>query len=274
MHEALLSSARILRCPLCHRDAAFHSGSFLCENRHCFDLASAGYLNLVPQQKSGKYGKSAFQSRAFVFAAGAYLPLAERLAQILPSAPFSPGFCLLDAGCGEGYYASFLQSALRVPLIGLDIERDAIRLAAKRSQAVAWLVADLSNLPLQNQSVAAVLNLLSPANYGEFARVLRPDGLLVKVVPGENYLAELRLLLGGSLRAESVAGVEAEALFRQNAADCSIEELDYRFPVSKELAAQFFAMTPMGFGRELPPGALLGLRSIRIHLKILTGRRP
>ncbi|MDR3084922.1 MAG: methyltransferase domain-containing protein [Christensenellaceae bacterium] len=274
MNESLLSSARILRCPLCHCGGSFHSGSFICEHRHCFDLASAGYLNLVPQQRPGKYGKSSFQSRAFVFSAGAYLPLVKRLAEILSFTPFSPDFCLVDAGCGEGYYAARLQSALRVPVVGLDIERDALKLAAKRSQTVAWLVADLSNLPLKDQSASAVLNLLSPANYGEFARILRPDGLLAKVIPGESYLIELRELLGGRLRGESAAGVEAEMLFRQNTSDCRVEELDYRVAVSETLAAHFFAMTPLSFGRELSPGALRSLDSIRIHLKILTGRQP
>lgn len=40
-----------------------------------------------------------------------------------------------------------------------------------------------------------MLNILSPANYAEFERVLKKGGLLIKAVPGNDYLIELRDVL-------------------------------------------------------------------------------
>jgi len=49
---------------------------------------------------------------------------------------------------------------------------------------------------LQNRvptDVDARTDVLTPANYDEFRRVLSPDGMLVKVYPGQDYLREIRL---------------------------------------------------------------------------------
>lgn len=63
-----------------------------------------------------------------------------------------------------------------------------------------WFVADLANLPIADQSVAVIMNILSPANYQEFKRVLVDDGLIIKVVPRSDYLAELREAIGKKRR--------------------------------------------------------------------------
>ena len=39
------------------------------------------------------------------------------------------------------------------------------------------------------------LDIFSPANYGEFRRVLSKDGILIKVVPTENHLKEIRQMV-------------------------------------------------------------------------------
>ncbi len=57
------------------------------------------------------------------------------------------------------------------------------------------MIGDLANLPLLDNSIDILLNLLSPANYQEFARVLKPGGLLIKVIPGSEYLKEVRQAL-------------------------------------------------------------------------------
>ena len=38
---------------------------------------------------------------------------------------------------------------------------------------ILYGVADLARLPFQNRTIDVVLNILSPANYGEFYRILR-----------------------------------------------------------------------------------------------------
>ncbi|MDZ7835836.1 MAG: hypothetical protein U5K84_11455 [Alkalibacterium sp.] len=38
---------------------------------------------------------------------------------------------------------------------------------------------------------------MSPSNYEEFDRLLKPGGRVIKVIPGEDYLKELRALQPG-----------------------------------------------------------------------------
>ena len=39
-----------LICPLCHSPLTFNARSWSCENRHQFDQAKEGYVNLLPVQ--------------------------------------------------------------------------------------------------------------------------------------------------------------------------------------------------------------------------------
>ena len=55
-----------------------------------------------------------------------------------------------------------------------------------------WCVADLTNLPFEDQQFNTILNIFSPSHYQEFQRVLADDGEILKIVPQENYLKELR----------------------------------------------------------------------------------
>ena len=61
-----------------------------------------------------------------------------------------------------------------------------------RRSGAAWFVADLKRLPVRSAAADVVLNVFSPADYAEFRRVLAPDGELLKVVPGPDYLREVR----------------------------------------------------------------------------------
>lgn len=58
-----------------------------------------------------------------------------------------------------------------------------------------FCVADLRRLPFADQSFDSVVEIFSPSDYGEFKRVLKPGGRLIKVIPNAEYLVELRQLL-------------------------------------------------------------------------------
>ena len=81
--------------------------------------------------------------------------------------------------------------------MGIDISKEGITMASKAYFGIIWCVADLTNFPLMNEQFDVIINILSPSNYEEFARVLKDDGILIKVVPGNSYLKELRDIFYG-----------------------------------------------------------------------------
>ena len=71
---------------------------------------------------------------------------------------------------------------------GLDNSKDAIELAVKEDKLNPYMVANLANLPFKDGSVSCILNILTPANYEEFFRVLGDDGYLIKIIPNAKLL--------------------------------------------------------------------------------------
>ncbi len=107
---------------------------------------------------------------------------------------------ILDAGCGEGYYLGRLKQALasegQASYVGMDISKEAVRMAAKRYKQALFVVADLTQrFVLADQSINAVLNIFAPRNPAEFARVIVPGGVLLVVIPETSHLLSLRTQL-------------------------------------------------------------------------------
>lgn len=192
--------AASLRCPLCREPLRTTPPTWRCGGGHSFDVAREGYVNLLPVQhkRSLSPGDSAdsVNARRRFLAAGHYQPLRDAVvASLTAAAPRQ----LLDLGCGEGYYTHALRAV--VPeVIGLDIAKPAIRLAARQQPDVTWLVASAAQLPLADASCDAVTSLFSPLPAGEIARVLRDDGLLRVVTPAPEHLWAFREALFGEVR--------------------------------------------------------------------------
>lgn len=259
-----------LRCPLCHTGFRQAGGSLRCESGHCFDIAAKGYVNLLPNQKPTKYTRVFFENRMAMFAAGLYREVAEAVAAELRKRTLpASGLRVLDAGCGEGSYARLLQAAFpRAQVYALDLEKEAIRLAVRGASGIRAMVGDLANIPLRSGSVDMLCNIFSPANYGEFSRVLRKNGGVIKIIPGPRHMAQLRALLG---KTPEESG-EVEALFVKQ---CILERrvlCGGTYPLGEEQRVQLLAMTPLLF--DLPEEAreLSALREITIEGVLLAGR--
>jgi 23S rRNA (guanine745-N1)-methyltransferase len=144
--------------------------------------------------------------RAFL-EAGYYDPLKDRLNRLVEETAESLNIgevCVLDAGCGEGFYLRRLQqvAAERQSMIrcGVDISRDAIRLAARRDPGGVYAVASVYDLPLIAASVDVLLSVFAHRSFSQFARVLRRGSVLASVHPGPDHLVELRRLLSADPR--------------------------------------------------------------------------
>ena len=112
-------------------------------------------------------------------------------------------------------------------------------------------MANLASLPVGDGAVDCLLNVYSPANYQEFTRVLAPGGLLIKVVPGPEHMAQLRRAVG--LPAEgSRTTSEVEDLFRLRFDLVESRLVTQTSPVPAHLLPDLLGMTPVLF--DLPEG--------------------
>ena len=192
-------------CPLCLRNLERSEGRYHCSSGHSFDVASAGYTHLLPANR--KHSKNPGDDKAMVAARSAFLdkghyaPLLEALCgAVTEFAADLPRPVLLDSGCGEGYYTAGLHNALthsgRQPrTAGIDISKFALRRAAKRLPEGEFAVASAYRLPLADASADLLTNVFSPLSAEEFARVLRPGGTFLYVVPSARHLWEMKQVL-------------------------------------------------------------------------------
>lgn len=162
--------------------------SLRCFSGHSFDKAKEGYVNLLMKNASGKrHGddKLMVLARKNFLDKGFYSTLRQRISQVLGS-----GNLVLDSGCGEGYYTSLFAEDNTV--LGIDISKDALKYAAKRCKKATFGVASISDIPVADFSLDAVLNIFAPDSPKEFARILKEGGRLIEVLPLENHLFELK----------------------------------------------------------------------------------
>lgn len=229
-------------CPLCRLALQCDEKTWHCENRHSFDVAREGYVNLLPVQhkNSRDPGDDAqmVQARRDFLQAGHYQPLRDAVLQLL--APLNAQ-SLLDIGCGEGWYTgAFTQIAEDV--IGLDIARPAIRLAAKRHPGITWLVASGALLPLADDFVDIVSNLFTQLHVAEMLRVLKPGGHVLVVTPAADHLWSIREQLFDDVRAYDPDKFHAE--FEEHFELQSQQEVRFTLELDQPALHQLLLMTP------------------------------
>ena len=185
----------MLLCPVCAQPLNQEERVATCANGHSFNRAKEGYLNLLRSSKAGDTTgdpKAAARSRRDFLNQGYYEPLRAALAALVTQQTGARGpLTLLDICCGEGYYTSALGAIPNVEAYGFDLAKEMVRLAAKRGGAT-YFVANLKAIPIADASVNVATHLFAPFNEREFARVLRPGGVLYTVIPGKRHLFGLK----------------------------------------------------------------------------------
>jgi 23S rRNA (guanine745-N1)-methyltransferase len=201
---------RFLVCPVCRRPLATAGKALRCGNGHAFDVAREGYANLLltRRRRARMVGDTPAMvaARAAFLARGHYARLADAAADLVLRHLRDRGAaagCVLEPGCGTGYYLGRLRERLLaegVPppcLFGTDVSKHAVRRAARAHPEASFLVADTrTQIPLADHAAVALLDVFAPRDAAEFARVLAPGGLLVVVTPGPAHLAELAARVG------------------------------------------------------------------------------
>lgn len=237
----------LLQCPICAQPLHARTASVACPNGHDFAISAKGFLNLCPHQAPLKgYDETFFSSRQRIMERGYYDVVREGIIQALRNLPKHA--VVLDAGCGEGSYAKALCDELDSTIIGLDIARDGIRCAARGGGPACWLVADLAHIPVLDGQIDAILNVFTPANYAEFKRVLKPNGVLVKVIPAQYHMHELRELAGAQLGHTEFTDHGVADHLERHMRIANRVRVTRTSPVSPGDAADLVRMSPVSFG--------------------------
>lgn len=185
-------------CPVCKAKLDKYDGVYSCENNHSFDISKYGYVNLLVSNQSSlkRHGddKLMVQSRRRFLSGGFYEKLRNDICRVIKD-NVKDGSTIADIGCGEGYYTSAICESGEYDVCGIDISKDALRYCAKAIPTSEFAVASAFSLPLADKYVDCIVNIFAPSAYTEFNRVLKDDGVLVKAVPLDEHLWELKCAL-------------------------------------------------------------------------------
>ncbi len=267
-----------LLCPHCGRSLFRRDNQIRCSNKHTFDLAKQGYLNLVPQHNENYYSKELFEARQKVMGEfKLYAGLYSLLLNILKEENICfDNMHILDLGSGEGshfqyFYRQWSKSSpiKNSTFIGLDLAKYGVVTAAKYYRAPLWLVADLSRIPFRKHSIDGALSILSPANYKEIKRVLKKDtGWFIKIIPGKNYLKELRKVVFPNRQVENDSVVH----FKRNFPNSYKQTNFYRkVSVDQNTLKLIIKMTPLMWhaDEKITKQVLTSTNQVTIDLIIL-----
>ena len=235
----------MLICPNCGEQLVKNENTFSCVNKHSFDIASSGYCNLLVGSKAGEFkgdSKEMVMARRSFLDSGAYEPLRDAVCNSVRT--LAPSV-VIDAGCGEGYYTRAIASSLTainndVRIIGADISKSATQYAAKRDKQTTYITASCFHMPVKSDCADLVLSLFAPSAAEEFSRVLKSDGCVLQVVPGDDHLWELKEAIYDEAyknreEKHSLDGFEL----------VSREKITYRRTIdSPDLIRSLFSMTP------------------------------
>ena len=268
------ASATAFACPVCQENLTLLESSLKCNNRHSFDLAKFGYVNLAPQIKqSANYDKENFQNRQEILESGFYQAILEVVSDLLSNSKNAK--TILDIGCGEGFYSRKLQeSHLDKTFYAFDISKDSVQIAAKSEPnwAVNWFVGDLARLPIKDASMDILLDIFSPANYGEFRRVLSKDGILIKVIPTKNHLKEIRQKVQDQLTNKDYSNQDIKNHFQEHFTILSSQTASLTKTITADQLQALLSMTPLLFHIDQSKIDWSQLAEITIEAEILVGK--
>ncbi|MGG1517748.1 putative RNA methyltransferase [Paenibacillus oryzisoli] len=282
--EIMDSHSSIFRCPICASPMnVFNLQSLLCENKHCFDISKVGYVNLLSHPVTTKYDKRLFDSRKIINQSGFFKPVSVYISQqISETLEESNEVKVLDAGCGEGSLLSCIRQILKhetkkdVLGVGLDISKEGITTASKSNCNSIWCVADLARCPLADNQFHSIINILAPSNYSEFQRLLASDGKVIKVVPEQGYLKELRSLYDKRTGQQTNSSCGARDAFGRYFKVQESQRLQYTVTLDHSLIQHLVNMTPLSWGAKAKHiQKVLGMTAmeITIDLTILIGKK-
>lgn len=272
--SAIIRHHQLFACPICHNAFHVQGNSLVCADRHCFDISKYGTVHFMQQNKLSKeYSKESFQSRRYVLENGLYTPVLEMIQQLCERFSVQS---VLDVGCGEGFYAKSLARVSSVKeVIAFDISKSSIQLAAKQDKehAVAWCVADLGNIPVLDETIDAIVNVYSPANYEAFKRIINENGVIIKVIPNEHHLKEVREIALKDHVKKEYKNDKIVKLFTEHFDVIETIDVAKTYPLTDQLKQAVLDMTPLLFHKKMDEDMLAAFNEVTIAGTILVGKK-
>ena len=174
-------------CPICKEKLIKEDKTYRCINRHSFDIAKEGYLNLnLSSSKSTGDSEEMMNKRHLFLGKNYYAFLREEINRILKEYGIES---LVDLGCGEGYYTSFFEVKDK---IGVDLSKKGLKIASKNDKHTSYILSSIFRLPLEDNSAQAMTTIFAPVPVEEINRVLKDKGYYILVRPDTNHLYELK----------------------------------------------------------------------------------
>lgn len=236
----------LIRCPVCGGALSLDGRTYLCERRHTFDVAAAGYVNLLaPGKKNNATAgdpKEMVRARSLFLDAGYYDGIADKLKELV-----GEGGVIADCGCGEGFYTARIADC-GTEVIGFDASKFAVEHGGKVARRLElshlhFYTANIFDLPLRDGCVDTVINLFAPVAREEFLRVLKPGGRLIVGASGKRHLMGMKRVLY-----DTPYENEANALSLPGFAPEARETAAYEIEISgKDAIRALFSMTPYYF---------------------------
>ncbi|GKQ43075.1 50S rRNA methyltransferase [Companilactobacillus sp. RD055328] len=245
--EFLQKNIEQFQCPICEADLKVFANekSLKCSAGHTFDISKKGTVQLVNKFVQSDYDEKLFSSRSYMMNAGLFDPVFEALTRNI-----AENDLVIDAGSGEGSAMIYLREQKPLTAIGFDLASEGIQSSSRglMLQDIFFSVANLANIPLKDNSVDTIVNLLSPASYDEFKRILKPGKNILKVVPNTNYLTEIRQFVAQRQEHINSTYDNSEVIenLMKNNKTVEVEDINYQFKLdTPELKENMYQMTPL-----------------------------
>ncbi len=258
----------VIVCPVCGARLEKNGGSLYCRGArpHTYDIASEGYVNLLPPGKknNAKTGdrRDLIRSRTRFLETGKYDRISDAVVSLIVnhvSRDGTDGLALADLGCGEGYHTCRIaeglrSSGVRPEAVGLDASKHGAAAGAKRAAKAGFSSLDLNeggpflcffagNIfrpPVADSALDCAISMFAPVAGAEAARIIRPGGALVVTGSGPDHLIEMRRMIYDDVRVREREAREIDG-FRIAAE----ERLTYRIDLEdSEKISDLFGMTP------------------------------
>ncbi|WP_315073493.1 putative RNA methyltransferase [uncultured Clostridium sp.] len=204
-----MNNNTLLLCPICKNEIIKDDLKkvYKCNNNHTYDIAREGYVNLlISNQKRSKNpgdSKEMVRSRVEFLNRGYYKPVSDRINEIIIETlqkSDNNRLNIMDLGCGEGYYLTNLKNyidekGIEADFYGMDVSKEAVRYASKANKECIFAVGNNFNIPAGDKSIDCLLSVFSPIDINECNRVLKDNGIFVRVLPRTNHLIQLRNII-------------------------------------------------------------------------------